>query len=65
MELSAAQPLAAQKAAEARAQYKQQLKTNQDRIQNSLSNRKSLMERHDTVSAIIFRIVVAVGSWVD
>eukprot|EP00598_Pedospumella_elongata_P001269 CAMPEP_0184969002 /NCGR_PEP_ID=MMETSP1098-20130426/1892_1 /TAXON_ID=89044 /ORGANISM="Spumella elongata, Strain CCAP 955/1" /LENGTH=852 /DNA_ID=CAMNT_0027490715 /DNA_START=65 /DNA_END=2623 /DNA_ORIENTATION=+ len=52
MELSAAQPLAAQKAAEARAQYKQQLKTNQDRIQNSLSNRKSLMERHDTGIAV-------------
>jgi len=49
MELSATQALAAKKAAEARAQYKQQLAANQARIQNSLANRKSLMELHDTV----------------
>lgn len=53
MELSATQALAAKKAAEARAQYKQQLATNQARIQSSLANRKSLMELHDTVSGAI------------
>lgn len=60
MELSATQALAAKKAAEARAQYKQQLAANQARIQNSLANRKSLMELHDTVSKfIILRIFSA------
>lgn len=52
MELSATQALAAKKAAEARAQYKQQLAANQARIQNSLANRKSLMELHDTDIAV-------------
>ena len=48
--LEAAQKKAAEAAAAAREQYRQQLRANKKRIEDSLQNRKSLMERHDSVA---------------
>ena len=39
-------------AAAAREQYRQQLRANKKKIQDSLQGRKSLMERHDGVRAL-------------
>jgi chromosome segregation ATPase len=47
--LAEAQRKAAEAAAAAREEYRNQLRANKKRIQDSLQNRQSLMERHDKV----------------
>lgn len=49
-----------QAAAEAREQYREAQRANKKRIEDSLQNRKSLIERHDTVRGVLYTVSLSV-----